>query len=98
MAKITVKAEQRTADGGRGLAAEREAGRVPAVLYKGGTEPLPLILSARDMDRVILADGPHAELTLEIAGAGNRDVRIQEIQRGALSRQLIHLDFLALGD
>ena len=96
MDKVTVSAKPRTADGGKAAADLRADGLVPAVVYGKGVDNSVIAVPAKDMGRVIKAHGSKAELELAIEGGATVSVRIQEVQRGKVSRELMHLDFVVV--
>jgi large subunit ribosomal protein L25 len=74
----------------------RRAGKLPAVLYGPGTAPRHLLVDAHEFvtalsNRVT----PGSVLELEV-GSTTLTVRLQEVQRHPVRRDLAHLDFLAL--
>jgi large subunit ribosomal protein L25 len=89
-------AEPRT-DTGKGVARKlRAAGRVPAVLYGQGTEPIALSVDAHEMGRV-LHSGAGSNVLLDLVVDGKNHLAIpREIQRNYIKNSLIHVDFLAV--
>jgi len=98
MDKVTVSAQPRTADGGKAAADVRRAGQVPAVLYGKGLDTQAITVCAKEMGRVIKNYGTKAVVELTVAGGGTSKARIQEIQRGKVSRDLLHLDFKVVAE
>ena len=94
----TLKAERREGTG-KGVARKlRDAGRVPAVLYGGGEEPVHLSLDAHDAEYLfhnISVD--NTIVGLEMEGA-NQPVRtlVREIQTHPWKATLLHVDFLRI--
>ncbi|HEX6573434.1 MAG TPA: 50S ribosomal protein L25/general stress protein Ctc, partial [Gemmatimonadaceae bacterium] len=84
-------------NGGKGVARKlRSEGRVPAVVYGHGREPLKLSIPTRELERLL--DHISAESTvidLDIDGKGSRTL-IREIQRHPFKRQILHVDFQEL--
>lgn len=94
MAKV-VAVEGRT-PGSAESRRSRRAGKVPAVLYGQGTAPRHLLVDAHEFvtalsNRVT----PGSVLELEVGGT-TWTVRLQEVQRHPVRRDLAHLDFLTL--
>ncbi|MBI5831402.1 MAG: hypothetical protein HZB16_03715 [Armatimonadetes bacterium] len=98
MDKVTVSAQPRTADGSKAAADVRRAGQVPAVLYGKGIETVAITVCAKEMGRVIKANGVKAEVEIAIEGGATTTARIQELQRGKVTRDLLHLDFKAVAE
>lgn len=82
---------------GKGVARKlRAAGKVPAVLYGQGTEPLVLSVDAREMFRVLHGGaGGNALVDLVVEGQDHLAMA-REIQRDHIHNQLVHIDFLAV--
>jgi large subunit ribosomal protein L25 len=97
MATASLGAKTR-AESGKGVARKlRAAGNVPGVIYGHGREPQPLILNAREFER--LAEKVRITSTvIELAIEGGKTAKtlIREIQRHPLDRGLIHVDFQEL--
>ena len=93
-AQLSASARQ---DGGKGVARKlRSEGRVPAVVYGHGRDPLPLSINTRELEKLL--DHIAAESTvidLDIDGKGSRTL-IREIQRHPFKRQILHVDFQEL--
>ena len=66
MPEVRLAAETRTEFGKGGARRTRRAGKIPAVLYGHGTDPVHLSLPARDFAHAIKA-GANTVLTLELA-------------------------------
>jgi large subunit ribosomal protein L25 len=84
-------------DTGKGVARKlRAAGRVPAVLYGQGTEPVALSVDSREMFHVLHgAAGANALVDLVVEGEDHLAMA-REIQRDHIHNKLIHIDFLAV--
>jgi len=83
--------------GGKGNARKlRSEGRVPAIVYGHGRDPLSLSINTRELEKLL--DHISAESTvidLDIDGKPSRTL-IREIQRHPVKRNLVHLDFQEL--
>lgn len=90
--EATLKAENRTETGRRGCRALRSAGRVPAILYGKGGDVEQLSLDGATV-REYFAKVASQELTLELGGKTTA-VKIGEIQRHPISRDVLHIDFI----
>jgi len=73
----------------------RVAGKVPAVAYGQGKDPMNLELDGHAMD--LFFSHPHASvLDLNIEGVGTDKVVIKEAQRHVVNHRLAHVDFLRI--
>ena len=91
-----LKAERRDATG-KGVARRlRAAGRVPAVLYGHGEEPVVLSVSALDLLHLFHAShGATMLVDLEIDGKAQLAIP-REVQRDHIHSTFVHVDFLAV--
>lgn len=73
----------------------RAAGRVPAVLYGHGEEPVKISLSEQDFRRVIRTRGETAIIDLTVEGKASKpyDAIIKEIQLHPATGKILHIDF-----
>src|SRR3989304_5829939 len=91
-----LKAEVRI-EAGKGAARKvRAGGRVPAILYGHGMEPVPLTVDSRDLFPVLHTDaGANALIDLQVDSA-NHLALAREIQRDLRKGAFVHVDFLAI--
>jgi large subunit ribosomal protein L25 len=82
----------RGAEGSRAVRRLRRSGRVPGVLYGGGSEPLGFDADAREL-RMALA-GSGAVLDLSVDGQAATPVVLKEAQRHPVRGETIHVDLL----
>src|SRR3954467_2930308 len=97
MATVSFNATAREAAGKGAARTLRRQGLVPAVIYGHGREPQSLALNARDLDKMlghIQAESTVIEVTV---GGQTAKTLIREIQRHPIKRQILHVDFQALG-
>lgn len=89
-----LKAEPRS-DLGKGASRRlRRAGQVPAILYGGGQEPQPLVLSHLDVLNQLKNDAVYSHvLTLQL-GDRVESVVLRDLQRHPFKPTILHLDFL----
>lgn len=93
---------QSRSETGKGIARKlRSAGRIPAVIYGLGKDPVPVAADPRAIDRLLRAaeSGLNTIIDLKIeggAGETGRKVMIREIQRDPARRTMIHADFLEI--
>ncbi len=69
MAEARIAAETRTEFGKGAARRTRRAGKIPAVLYGHGTEPVHVALPSIEFARVVRDQGRNAVLTLDIDGS-----------------------------
>src|SRR6202158_6162862 len=96
MATVSFNAAPRDAVGKGAARTLRWEGKVPAVIYGHGREPLSLSLNARDLDKMlghIQAESTVIEVTV---GSTTAKTLVREIQRHTMRRQILHVDFQAL--
>ena len=93
MADITLLAEPGRPTGSRPSRRLRGDGRIPAVVYGTGVDPIAVTVGARDL-RVALSTeaGLNAVLTLDIGGT-TYPTMARELQRHPVRGTLVHVDF-----
>ncbi len=91
--KIVIKAEKRetgTKNVNRRL---RAAGKVPVVVYGGGTESVSAVAELKDLAAILRTDtGVNTVFSLDIPGEGVNDVIFQARQIDVIRGRLIHAD------
>ena len=92
MEKIQIKASPRSILG-KQVKVLRRQGKLPAVVYGAGIEPIPLELNARDAARVMAQVGSSTLIDLEVDGKTYKAL-VREVQRDVITKEMIHLDFL----
>lgn len=91
----------RRQDCGKGVARKlRAKGRIPAVCYRKGIEPIPLSLETRDLEKLLkVVSGQNVLIQLKIrAEQGAEDTQtviLKEVQRDPLST-FLHADFMGV--
>ena len=91
--KVTVKAEKRETRGKNENRRLRVDGKIPVVVYGGGTESLAATASLSDLAAILRTDtGVNTVFSLDIDGIGVNDVIIQDRQIDPLRGRLIHAD------
>jgi large subunit ribosomal protein L25 len=95
MAMQALQGERRS-EVGKGVARKlRQAGRIPAVYYGRGEEPIVLVVGLKDLQDVIArAEGSNVIVDLKVDGSGTADRKalIREIQRDPVGGHILHLD------
>ena len=93
MAVIPLSGTRREALGKGGARKSRAAGRIPAVLYGHGQEPVPVTIQAREFDLALRSHkGGNPIVNLAVAG-GEYTALIRAVQYDPLTHDILHLDF-----
>jgi large subunit ribosomal protein L25 len=94
MADTTTKlnVNSREGAGSRAVRRLRRSGRVPGVLYGGGSEPLGFDADERELRHALAGSG--AVLDLSVDGAKATPVVLKEAQRHPVRGETIHVDLL----
>jgi len=91
--KITVKAEKRADLGKNDSRRLRVQGKVPVVVYGGGSESLAAVAELKDLAAILRTDtGVNTVFSLDIAGEGVNDVIFQDRQIHPVLGRLVHAD------
>jgi len=91
--KVTVKAEKRTEHGKNDSRRLRVQGKVPVVVYGGGSESLSAVAELKDLAAILRTDaGVNTVFSLDIAGEGVNDVIFQDRQIHPVLGRLVHAD------
>jgi len=91
--KILVKAEKRTEIGKNVNRRLRVEGKVPVVVYGGGSESLAAVAELKELAAILRTDaGVNSVFSLDIAGEGINDVIFQDRQIHPVNGRLIHAD------
>jgi large subunit ribosomal protein L25 len=93
VSEVRIAAEPRTEFGKGGARRTRRAGKVPAVLYGHGTDPVHISLPSRDFAHAIKGGGLNVLLTLDIAG-GSQLALPKAIQRDPIRGSIDHVDLV----
>ena len=90
-----------TADTGRELGTRssrrlRREGKVPAVVYGLGQDPVSISVDWPDLRRALTTEaGVNALITLDIEGAQQLSI-VKDIQRHPVRRDVLHVDFIRI--
>ena len=91
--KFVVKAEKRETRGKNHARRLRVDGKVPVVVYGGGSESLAATASLKELAAILRTDsGVNTVFSLDIEGEGVNDVIFQDRQIDAIKDRLIHAD------
>lgn len=93
MAEITLVAEAGRAAGSRPTRRLRGEGRIPAVVYGHGTDPIAVSVEGRDLRAALSSEaGLNALLSLQVDGSSYLTMA-REIQRHPVRGTVLHVDF-----
>jgi large subunit ribosomal protein L25 len=91
--EVTLSIERREKTGTAASNGLRRRGKVPAVLYGHGTEPLHVAFSVRDFDDLLFHRGGRTGvITLKLDGAKPETALVREVMRNPVTRQILHVD------
>lgn len=91
--KIVVKAEKREERGKNVNRRLRAEGKIPVVVYGGGTESVSAAADLKDLAAILRTDtGVNTVFSLDIPGEGVNDVIFQDRQIDPIKGRLIHAD------
>jgi len=92
MAEVKLAAELGRTTGSSASRRLRVSGRIPAVVYGHGMEPLSVSVGARDLGAALSSHGLNQVLELEVEGASHL-VLARQLQRHPVRRTVAHVDF-----
>lgn len=94
---FTIQAEKRVESGKKISKQLRKSGRIPAIIYGGKDESLPVAVSNEDIKQVMRSEsGENSILRIVAGNDAQQDAMIKEIQYDYLSTDIIHLDFIRI--
>ena len=96
MKSVPLNAFPRTLSRRGGSKKLREAGRIPAVVYGGQTQPQSLEVERKALENLIhhsVSENLLVELSVEKDAKPKRLVLVKEIQHFALTGSVLHIDF-----
>ncbi len=94
MSEVRLAAEPRTEFGKGAARRTRRAGKVPAVLYGHGTDPVHVALPAHEFARVMRDQGSNAILSLELGSEGTQLALTKTVTTHPLRNYIEHVDLL----
>ncbi len=90
---VQLSAEKRTDQGTGSARAMRRGGRVPAVIYGRGREPVSLAVNGTELGRLLEKIHPESTIVeLTVEGATVKTL-IREVQRHPVRPGIVHVDF-----
>lgn len=94
MSDTTLIAENRAETGKRPAGRLRREGKVPAVLYGMGGEPVSVTVPARELGHILASEtGANTIITLRVDGQEQLTLA-RQIQRHPVRGELLHVDFI----
>jgi large subunit ribosomal protein L25 len=94
MEEVTLTAERGRSLGTRSSRRLRAQGKVPAVVYGHGMEPLQVAVVRRDLRAALSTDaGVNAIVNLKVDADSHLTI-VRDIQRDAVKNQVLHVDFV----
>src|SRR5687767_5853531 len=95
MDELTLEVQPREESGKNANRRLRERGLVPAVVYGGGRDPLPIQVDKRTLLNLMRStEGHNPVFLLQLAGTDkNRHAMIREMQIDPVTRHVLHVDF-----
>ncbi|WP_419932812.1 50S ribosomal protein L25 [Candidatus Poriferisodalis sp.] len=95
MEQLKLIAETRHATGSGPSRRLRAEGKIPAVIYGHGSEPVSITLDRLRFRAALNAAGPNAIITLEVDGANHLTI-VKDMQRDSIANRVTHVDFLLI--
>jgi large subunit ribosomal protein L25 len=90
--EFTLNAERR-ADAGKGASRRmRRAGKVPAILYGGKSEPLALTLDHNELMQHLKHEAFHSHILTVSVGRKKEQAILKDLHRHATKNEVLHLD------
>ena len=94
MEKVVIQAEKRTVVGKQVRALRRE-GKLPAVIYGYGIDPISIVLDTRSSSRILAKASSSSLVMIELEGK-QYPTLVREKQLDFIRNSLIHVDFMAV--
>lgn len=92
---ITIAAEPRSTRGKNEARRLRVAHKIPAVVYGAGSEPAPVSVSPKEINRILFSPSGHNTIfNVDIAGGENTPVMVVDWQHDPVKGNLLHIDML----
>lgn len=94
MEKVLIQAEKRTVIGKKVKTLRRE-GKLPAVIYGHGIDPISIVLDVRTASKIMAKASLSTLVTIELEGV-QYPTLVREKQLDFIRNSLIHVDFLSV--
>lgn len=96
MAEVSLVAETGRVTGSRSSTRLRTGGKVPAIVYGSGNDPVSIAVDWRDLRTALTTDaGFNALIRLDVEGRKKLTI-VTDLQRHPVRRDVIHVDFLEI--
>lgn len=95
MSEMSIQVEKRERTGKGGCRQARMRGQIPAVVYGGGKDSVPVQVNRKTFLELMKKAGSENPIfLLKLSDTGQeRHAMIRDMQKNPLSRQVIHIDF-----
>jgi len=92
-----IEAKTRIPEGKNANRRLRKSGKIPAIIYGSGREPVALSLDPVDIRAIMRSEaGQNTIFTVNIEGVGRRDTMVKDYQLDPVKGKLIHADLLEI--
>ena len=92
-----IEAQTRIPEGKNANRRIRQSGKIPAVIYGPGKEPVALSLNPVDIRTILRTEtGRNTIFSVNIEGAGQRSAMVKDYQLNPVKGTLIHVDLLEI--
>jgi large subunit ribosomal protein L25 len=92
--EVTLQAVKRGDKGKNEARRHRAAGRLPAIVYGTGNQPIPVTVEPKSLSRILHSDsGANTLITLRVEGESEARVLVKEYQLDPITHDLLHADF-----
>ncbi len=98
MSRLEIKAATRTTKGNGPARAMRRQGRIPAILYGRGTEPLMLSVDKKELENTVKQGAVGRSLYNLVIDDGKQSkaAMVKELQTHPVTDEILHIDFYAV--
>ena len=93
---LVIATEKRDVFGKNASYRIRRTGSIPAILYGEGLESMPLVLTKKDVIKILKSDLGLNTLFKIAFGAEERDVMIKDVQIDPVSDEVLHADLIQI--
>jgi large subunit ribosomal protein L25 len=93
---LVIATEKRDVFGKNASYRIRRTGSIPAILYGEGLESMPLVLTKKDVIKILKSDLGLNTLFKITFGAEERDVMIKDVQIDPVSDEVLHADLIQI--
>lgn len=93
MAEVTLTAEAGRTTGSSSARRLRGSGRIPAVIYGHGMDPVSVSVNARELRHALSGHGLNQVITLDLGSGAKHMVLARQLQRHPVRHTVSHVDF-----